>query len=124
MSNRVLEAPSVSWLVSFLLLCLREGDYYGHELTRRMADFGFGATHPGEMYRALQQMKKEGMILCEKDGLDGGVSRRRYSITESGEAYLEFWANSLAQYQKEIDLFFRTYTERSARGREDKAGTH
>ncbi len=123
MSDKVLEAPSASWLVSFLLLCLREGDYHGQELTRRIADFGFGATHPGEMYRALRQMEKEGMVLSERDGLDGEMSRRRYSITESGEAYLEFWANSLAQYQREIDLFFRTYTERSAREREDKDGT-
>jgi poly-beta-hydroxybutyrate-responsive repressor len=122
-SDKVL-TPSVSWLVSFLLLCLREGDYYEHELARRMVDFGFGATGPGEVYRTLQQMKKEGMVVSERDGVDGGTSWRRYSITESGEAYLEFWANSLAQYQEEIDLFFRAYDERSVRGRGDRDGAY
>jgi PadR family transcriptional regulator, regulatory protein PadR len=41
-----------------------------------------------------------------------------YSITEAGEAYLKYWADSLNQYQKMMDTFFRLYTGRSKR--EDK----
>ncbi len=54
------------------------------------------------------------MVVFNSSGLDDGSSQRPYAIAEPGEAYLEFWANSLAWYRKEIDLFFRPYDERSA----------
>ena len=33
-----------------------------------------------------------------------------YSITDAGNAYLDFWARSLEQYQRNMDTFFRLYT--------------
>ncbi len=111
-----LESLSVDWIVPFLLLGLRERNSYGYELTRRIADLGFGATRLGTVYRTLRQMEKEGMVASEGDGLDSRLSRRRYSITEPGEAYLEFWAGSLAWYRKEIDLFFRLYNKEPTPG--------
>lgn len=111
LSHKVLEAPSDDWIVPFLLVCLQRWDYYGHELTRKMIDLGFGATHSEAMYRALQQIENEGLIVSELQGLDYNLSRQRYAITELGEAYLEYLANALAQYQKEIDRFFQIYNE-------------
>jgi len=114
---KVLSAP---WLVPFLLLFMRERDCYGQKLIQRIADLGsLGAMPPGTVYRALRQMKKEGMVLSEPDGLDCRLPRRKYSITDSGEAHLELWANSLMEYQKEVDLFFGAYSNgyvREARG--------
>ena len=103
------------WLVPFLLLGLREQDSCGPELTSKMAGSGFEATPPGEMYRALRYMEKEGMAVSEHEGFDGKPSLRRYSITESGEAYLKIWASCLEGYQEEINLFFKTYADGSAR---------
>ena len=80
---------STSWLVPLLLLLMRERDSYGQDLTRRVADLGFGATRPGTVYRTLRQMENEGMVLSERDGIDCRLPRRKYSITE-GEDYLEF----------------------------------
>ena len=114
MSDGMLEAPP-AWLGSFILLSLREQDSYGDELTQKVADFGFsGAKRPEAIYWALQQMEKDGMVASEQDGSDGKRSQRSYSITESGKAYLEFWANSLARYQEEINLFLKIYAGRSA----------
>jgi PadR family transcriptional regulator PadR len=117
-SDAVLVEPSVEWLGPFLLLGLREEEgCYGHELARKMADLGFGATRPRTIYRTLRRMEEEGMVVSEHDGLDLRTSQRRFSITESGEAYLEIWVNSLARYQKVMDLFFRTYrSEKPVRG--------
>lgn len=114
--NGMLESPCAPWFVPFLLLLMRERDAYGHELTRGIADFDSGMVRPEAVYRALQQMEGEGLVLSEGDGLDRVLSRRKYSITESGEAYLEFWANSLTQYQEDIDVFLRAYAEGSAQG--------
>ena len=112
---------STPWLVSFLLLLTRERDSYGQNLTRRTADLGFGTTRPGTMYQTLRQMEKEGMVLSERDGFDCRLSRRKFSITEAGEDYLEFWASSLAEYREDMDLFLEVYAGGigyGARGRE------
>ena len=114
MSEGMLEAPP-AWLGSFILLSLREQDSYGDELAQKMAGFGFSGTkRPEAIYRALRQMEKDGMGASEQDGSDGKRSYRSYSITESGEAYLEFWANSLARYQEEIDLFLKIYSRKKS----------
>ena len=89
-------------------------DYRGHELTRRIGDFGLGEVHP----RALGRMEREDLVVSERDGLDHGPPRRWYSITAPGESYLESWSDSLARYQEEIGLFFALYegAARPARG--------
>jgi len=45
----------------------------------------------------------------------GGPARRVYSITDAGEAYLDFWAQALEQYRRNMDTFFRLYTGRPLR---------
>jgi PadR family transcriptional regulator PadR len=118
-SDGKFETSSTDWLVPFLLLNLRERDHYGHELTQRMADFDCGTIRPGAMYQSLRQMEKEGLIISEYDGFDSRLSWRRYSITESGESYLERWASSLVECQEKVDLFFSRYegSAQSIRGR-------
>lgn len=115
-NDEVLEAPPVDWMAPFLLVCLQERDYRSHELARKVIDAGFEVTHPEEMYGTLRQIEKEGVLVSEDDGFDRELSRRRYSITELGDAYLEYLADALVQYGGEIDLFFRLYNERLTRG--------
>ena len=105
-NDGVLEVPPANWMMPFLLIYLREGACYGHELVRKVVDPGFEVSRPEAMYRVLQQMEKEGVIVSAGDGFEK-LSRRMYSITELGEAYLEYLANALMQYGEEIDLFFR-----------------
>ncbi len=106
------EAWSKNWLVPVLLLMLREWSSYGYELMEKMTQFGLSAINPGTFYRTLRQMEKDGMVSSNWDTSEGGPARRVYSITDAGEAYLKFWADSLEQYQKMMDSFFRLYTLR------------
>jgi poly-beta-hydroxybutyrate-responsive repressor len=114
-NDGVLEVPPVDWMAPFLLICLQERDHHSHELARKVIDAGFEPTHPEEMYRTLQQMDNEGVLVSEDDGFDRELSRRRYSITESGDAYLEYLADALMQYGENIDLFFRVYNKQLTR---------
>ncbi len=108
--NPATEAWSRNWLVPVLLLMLREWSSYGYELMEKMSAFGLSAMNPGSFYRTLRQMEKDGMVHSTWDTSEAGPAKRRYAITEAGEAYLKFWAQSLDQYQKMMNMFFRLYT--------------
>jgi PadR family transcriptional regulator len=108
--NSANEAWSKNWLVPILLLMLRQWSSYGYELMDKMSTFGLAAMNPGTFYRTLRQMEKDGMVSSSWDTSEGGPARRMYSITDAGEAYLNYWAESLDQYQRMMDTFFRLYT--------------
>ncbi len=114
MGEGVLEVSSASWLVPFLLLVLQEEDSCGHELAWSISGFDFGPRSPSMVYRTLHQMEEEGMVVSEREGFKGRLAHRRYSITGLGKAYLEFWANSIAEYRDEVDFFLRLYNEQPA----------
>jgi PadR family transcriptional regulator, regulatory protein PadR len=115
--KRGVEVRPRNWLVPVILLTLREWNSYGYELMERAAAFGFEAMNPGTLYRTLRQMEKNGVVKSSWETSKGGPARRMYSITDAGEAYLEFWAQALEQYQRNMDAFFRLYTGRSSRTR-------
>lgn len=112
------EARPRNWLVPVILLSLRDWNSYGYELMERASKFGFDAMNPGTLYRTLRQMEKDGVVESSWETSKGGPARRMYSITDSGKSYLDFWANSLQQYQKTMDTFFRLYTGRPMPGDE------
>jgi len=117
--NAVTEAWSKNWLVPVVLLMLRQWSSYGYELMEKMAAFGLTAMNAGTFYRTLRQMEKDGMVNSNWDTSEAGPARRVYSITEAGEAYLKFWAESLDQYQKMMDNFLQLYTGQSTQGKKD-----
>ncbi len=113
-----------SWLEPVILLTLREWNSYGYELMKRATTFGFEAMNPGTMYRTLREMEENGVVKSKWETPKGGPARRVYSITDAGEAYLQFWAKALEQYRRNMDAFFRIYAG-GPRGRsraEDKDG--
>ena len=113
-----IEPRPKNWLAPVLLLTLREWNCYGYELMERVARFGFEAMNPGTLYRTLRNMEKEGLCQSKWETSKDGPARRMYSITDAGNAYLDFWARSLEQYQRNMDVFFRLYTGRSGRAKQ------
>jgi PadR family transcriptional regulator, regulatory protein PadR len=121
--NNGIEVRPRNWLVPVILLSLRECTSYGYKLMEQAAVFGFEAMNPGTLYRTLRHMEKDGLCESEWDTTSGGgPARRVYSITDAGEAYLDFWAKSLEQYQRNMDAFFRLYTGRPAQRNQQKDG--
>ncbi len=108
-----------NWLEPVILVTLREWNSYGYELMKQAATFGFEAMNPGTLYRTLRQMEENGVVKSKWQTSKGGPARRVYSITDAGEAYLDFWAKSLEQYQRNMDAFFRLYTGRPRRRAEE-----
>ena len=104
------------WILPFLLLSIRERDLHGNELLQKIGDLGFGAVRAGEIYMVLWKAEREGLVFSEPGEAGHVLSRWRYELTEVGEAYLEFLANSLESYSKEIEVFFRAYDGRTLHG--------
>ena len=119
--KRGVEVRPRNWLVPVILVTLRELNSYGYDLMERAAAFGFEAMNPGTLYRTLRQMEENGVVKSKWETSRGGAARRVYSITEAGEAYLEFWAEALEQYRRNMDTFFRLYTGRSLQAEKKKA---
>ena len=114
-----IEVKPRNWLVPVILLTLREWNSYGYKLMEQAAAFGFGAMNPGTLYRTLRHMEKDGLCRSKWETSNGGgPARRMYSITDAGNAYLDLWARSLEQYQRNMDAFFRLYTGRSGRAKQ------
>jgi PadR family transcriptional regulator PadR len=110
-TNGKIEVRPRNWLVPVTLLTLRECTTYGYKLMEQTAKFGFEAMNPGTYYRTLRQMEKDGLCESELDTSGGpGPARRVYSITDAGEAYLDFWVEALEQYRRNMDAFFGLYT--------------
>jgi poly-beta-hydroxybutyrate-responsive repressor len=109
-----------NWLVPVILLTLREWNSYGYELMERVTVFGFEATNPGTLYRTLRKMEENGTVKSSWETSEGGPARRVYSITDAGQAYLDFWAQALEQYRHNMDTFFRLYTGKPLRTNEKK----
>jgi PadR family transcriptional regulator PadR len=106
-----IEVRPRNWLVPVILLTLRECTSYGYKLMEQAAAFGFVAMNPGTLYRTLRHMERDGLCESKWDTTSGGgPARRVYSITDAGEAYLDFWAKSLEQYRRHMDVFFSLYT--------------
>ena len=106
-----IEVKPRNWLVPVILLSLRESTSYGYKLMEQATVFGFEAMNPGTLYRTLRNMEKDGVVKSKWDTTNGGgPARRVYSITDAGEVYLNFWAKSLEQYQRNMDAFFSLYT--------------
>ncbi len=110
-----IQARPKNWLVPVILLSLREWNSYGYRLMEQAAALGFGAMNPGTLYRTLRSMEKDGLCESKWNTNRAGPARRVYSITDAGEAYLDFWAKALEEYQRNMDTFFRLYTGTPAR---------
>jgi PadR family transcriptional regulator PadR len=115
-NERRIEVRPRNWVVPVVLLTLREWNSYGYKIMEQAAACGFGSPNLGALYRTLRDMEKNGQVKSKWDtSTGGGPARRVYSITDAGEAYLDLWARSLEQYQRNLDTFFRIYTGRPAR---------
>ena len=56
-----------------------------------------------------RKMEKDGVVESSWETSTGGPARRKYAITNAGEARLGLWAESLGQYQQTMNTFFGLY---------------
>ena len=99
------------FLTPWLLLFLRNWNMHGYQLMQMMTISGLAAFDPATVYRALRRLEEEGLITSDWQTGDSGPAKRVYSITETGENFLQTCTSALKQYQGILDRFFALYTE-------------
>ncbi len=99
------------FLTPWLLLLLRNWNMHGYQLMQMMTISGLAAFDPATVYRALRRLEEEGLITSDWETGDSGPAKRVYSITETGENFLQTCTSVLKQYQGILDRFFELYTQ-------------
>ena len=92
---------SGDWLVSFLLLSIREGNLGERELLGRVRALGVRGPDLEAVSRTLRRLREEKFILDGETGGRGGEPG--YDLSDLGKAYLESWAGSLEEsFEQEL----------------------
>jgi DNA-binding PadR family transcriptional regulator len=102
---------SLARLVRPAVLALLAGQgSYGYELDRRLSEVAFFRNAPPDtsgVYKVLKAMEREGILRSSWQSGDEGPRRRRYSLTDKGDACLKQWIETLEDYRGQIDGLLR-----------------
>ncbi|GAA1017427.1 PadR family transcriptional regulator [Acrocarpospora pleiomorpha] len=78
-----------------LLICERPG--HGYDLIERLSLLGLDDMEPGQIYRLLRNLERQGLLASTWVASATGPARRRYELTATGMAALETWMPRLTR---------------------------
>lgn len=110
-------------LVPYILLAVSLQRAHGYLIEEYLKSLGFFAIEMSTLYRTLRQLEKDGLLMSTWEPGATGPSRRVYSLTEAGQAWLDSWSSTLEMYRGMIDQFFDLYTPRARSQSASQAGT-
>ena len=87
-------------LTSSLLAFLRRWNAYGYELVQELGKAGLPGFDSTTVYRTLRHLERTGLVSSFWDTSESGPARRRYSLTNAGETFLDLWYEMFGKYQK------------------------
>jgi poly-beta-hydroxybutyrate-responsive repressor len=94
-----------------LLLLLAEKSAHGYELMDNLDQFDIDprCQDPGQIYRTLRRMEKEGFVKSAWEASEAGPARRCYEITADGLDILEAWMRTLKKRVSIINKLLSRY---------------
>ena len=97
-------------LPAFILLALAEGPIHGGAihtvLTKKMPVF---KTDTGAVYRALQQLERDGEVESAWDTSNPGPARKVYQLTPAGWERLDHWKQDIEMRMENLQYFLTAY---------------
>lgn len=91
-----------------LLLLIAEAPAHGYDLLERLAVFGF-ERDPGNLYRTLRSMERDGLVRSEWRLSEAGPGRRRYELTPTGHERLHLLAHALLETRQIVETYLERY---------------
>jgi PadR family transcriptional regulator, regulatory protein PadR len=97
-------------LPAFMLLLLAEAPLHGGALMSTLNErFPALKADSAAVYRALQQMEKDGELVSEWDTSGKGPAIRVYRISKAGRKKLSFWQQDVQERISSLQDFLRAY---------------
>jgi len=93
----------------------KKGSAYGYELLGEINDHALTNTRieRGALYRTLRTLEDNGNVISDWDVSGTGPARRRYQLTQEGEAHLVEWAAIMSNMAKSMSQFVLAVDELS-----------
>lgn len=94
-----------------MLLLLAEKPAHGYELMASLNQFDFDPRYqdPGQIYRTLRRMEKEGLVRSNWESGEAGPARRCYQITGDGIDVLMAWMRTLTKRMRMVGKLLSRY---------------
>jgi PadR family transcriptional regulator PadR len=86
-----------------VLATLRDGEGYGFELVKTLADADGLLTSEGTIYPLLARLRRDGLVDTNWRESAAGPPRRYYSLTTEGRAALEQFIREWARFRDAVD---------------------
>jgi PadR family transcriptional regulator PadR len=86
-----------------VLALLRDGERYGFELVRTLAEAGGLVTSEGTLYPLLGRLRRDGLVETRWEESQSGPPRRYYSLTQAGDAALHAFAAEWTRFRDSVD---------------------
>jgi PadR family transcriptional regulator, regulatory protein PadR len=86
-----------------VLALLRDGERYGFELVRELADVDGLVTSEGTIYPLLSRLRRDGLVESSWQESPSGPPRRYYRLTDSGRASLDEFRREWRRFRDAVD---------------------
>lgn len=94
-----------NYLHGCLLLLVAERPGHGYDLAARLSELGIASVDSAAVYRALRALDDAGLLESSLDDSGSGPVRRRYEVSEAGEATLATWAATVNDSASSLNSF-------------------
>jgi PadR family transcriptional regulator PadR len=86
-----------------VLALLRDGERYGFELVRRLAEADSLVTSEGTVYPLLSRLRRDGVVETTWRESSTGPPRRYYRLTRTGHMALELFTEEWRRFRDVVD---------------------
>ncbi|MGW2206395.1 PadR family transcriptional regulator [Streptomyces sp. NPDC001774] len=101
-----------SWLKGVLdllvLSCLTEGESYGYEISKALAEAGLGEIKGGTLYPVLNRLEEAGLVEAEFRAAERGPGRRYYRLTGQGRSHLTTESGAWLTFHTAVQTILKT----------------
>ncbi|MET9654393.1 MULTISPECIES: helix-turn-helix transcriptional regulator [unclassified Streptomyces] len=100
-----------SWLKGVLDLLvlsrLTDGESYGYEIAKALAEAGLGEIKGGTLYPVLNRLEEAGLVEAEFRAAERGPGRRYYRLTERGRTSLAAESGAWLAFHRSVQTMLR-----------------
>lgn len=107
--------PPRNFFYPAILLLLVESPGHGYRICEELSSLGFGKADRASVYRTLNDLERDRLVVATDESPTAGPTRRVYRITAAGEQALQVWMSAMAVQRSGLDQILQRYWYATAR---------